>query len=262
MKRLVLLPLLFVAAGCDSGDKAYNGYVEGEYVYIAPTTAGLLESLFVVRGQQVEEGADLFALDRTALAATLATAEAEAVQAEAIFTNASREYVRAQKLLPAEAISKSDFDARLAAYETSKAGLQVAAQKVTQTKKQLADSAPKAPVAGRVEDTYFLVGEYVAAGAPVVSLLPPGNVKVRFFVPQAELSRFELGRKVSIRCDGCGKAVAGKISYIASQSEYTPPVIYSVGSRDKLVFRVEAMPDAFSPALRPGLPVDVVREAR
>ncbi len=259
MKRYVCL-ILLIAAGCKPAPKAYNGYVEGEFLYIAPTTAGVLQTLSVSRGQQVDQGDDLFALDQTSLNASLSSAEAEVVQAKTAFANASVELSRAKQLLANDAVSRSDFDARKAAYDTAKAGLNMAAQKVTQIKKQLVDSAPKAAASGSVEDTYFHPGEYVAAGSPVVSLLPPENIRIRFFVPQANLPMFVLGTPVTISCDGCEKPIKAKISYIASQSEYTPPVIYSVESRDKLVFRVEAKSEAFAPVLRPGLPVDIVRD--
>ncbi|MDD4616557.1 MAG: efflux RND transporter periplasmic adaptor subunit [Alphaproteobacteria bacterium] len=261
MKRCVCL-ILLLAASCKPASNAYNGYVEGEFLYIAPTTPGILQTLSVARGQQVKEGDDLFALDQTGLQASLSAADAEAVQTKTSFANAASEFTRAKKLLKGGAVSQSDFDARKAAYDNAKAGLNVARQKVTQIKKQLVDSAPKAPASSVIEDTYFLAGEYVSAGSPVVSLLPPGNVKIRFFVPQAKLPLFALGSPVTISCDGCAKPVKAKISYISSQSEYTPPVIYSVGSRDKLVFRVEAKPDEFDAGLRPGLPVDILRDTQ
>jgi HlyD family secretion protein len=261
MKRRVLLALLFCVAGCEAREDVFNGYVEGEYLYIAPTTPGILQTLAVVRGQSVKEGDDLFALDKTSLSASLAAAEAEAVQAKANYTNAAIEYKRTKELVASAAASQSDFDARRAAFERGKAGLQVAAQRVAQIKKQLEEAAPKAPSGGSIEDTYFHAGEFVGSGAPVISLLPPGNVKIRFFVPQARLPLFPMGKAVTIRCDGCAAPVTAKISYISSQSEYTPPVIYSVGSRDKLVFRLEATPEVFAPALRPGLPVDIERVA-
>jgi HlyD family secretion protein len=115
-----------------------------------------------------------------------------------------------------------------------------------------------ATVSGTVSDTLFVRGEWVPAGAPVVSVLPPGNVKVRFFVPQPRLGSIKLGQKVTLACDGCGAAVDADIAFIATQAEFTPPVIYSKDSRAKLVFLVEARP---SPAdalkLHPGQPVDV-----
>jgi HlyD family secretion protein len=113
-------------------------------------------------------------------------------------------------------------------------------------------------VGGTVTDTLFARGEWVPAGAPVVSLLPPANVKVRFFVPEPRLGGVKVGQKVSLACDGCPAAVAATITYIAPQAEFTPPVIYSKENRAKLVFLVEAKPAAADASkLHPGQPVDV-----
>ena len=119
-----------------------------------------------------------------------------------------------------------------------------------------------APVAGQVADTYFRVGEWVAAGQPVVSLLPAGAVKARFFVPESGLASLAAGQAVTLHCDGCGAPIAARISFIATQAEYTPPVIYSNTQRTRLVFMVEARPaPADAARLRPGQPVDVQRSS-
>jgi len=115
-----------------------------------------------------------------------------------------------------------------------------------------------ATVAGMVSDTLFTKGEFVPAGSPVVSLLPAANVKVRFFVPEAKLGAVKVGQKVSLACDGCAGAIEATISFIASQAEYTPPVIYSKDNRAKMVFLVEARPAPQEAVkLHPGQPVDV-----
>ena len=115
-----------------------------------------------------------------------------------------------------------------------------------------------ATVGGKVTDTLFARGEWVPAGAPVVAVLPPANVKVRFFVPEPRLGAIKVGQKVSLACDGCPAAVPATISYVAPQAEFTPPVIYSKDNRAKLVFLVEAKPAAADgPKLHPGQPVDV-----
>jgi HlyD family secretion protein len=112
--------------------------------------------------------------------------------------------------------------------------------------------------AGLVVDTLFREGEWVPAGSPVVRMLPPANVKVRFFVPQAIAGALEPGRKVALHCDGCEADVPAVVSYIASEPEYTPPVIYSNETRAKLVFMVEARPALENAQrLRPGQPVAV-----
>ena len=113
-------------------------------------------------------------------------------------------------------------------------------------------------VAGTVTDTLFVRGEWVPAGAPVIALLPPANVKVRFFVSEASLGALRLGQPVEVSCDGCDAPIAAKVTFIAPQAEYTPPVIYSKESRAKLVFLIEARPASENaPKLHPGQPVDV-----
>jgi HlyD family secretion protein len=91
-----------------------------------------------------------------------------------------------------------------------------------------------------------------------VSLLPPGNIKVRFFVPEKMVGRLKIGQAASVHCDGCAKEVAAQITYISPQSEFTPPVIYSNETRAKLVFLIEARPKIDDATLLPpGQPVEV-----
>jgi HlyD family secretion protein len=123
---------------------------------------------------------------------------------------------------------------------------------------RLDQKAVKATRAGRVYDTLYREGEWVAAGAPVVRMLPPANVKVRFFVPQTVVGSLATGRALSIQCDGCGADIAAAITYISNEAEFTPPIIYSNETRSKLVFMVEARPSADAAAkLHPGQPVSV-----
>ncbi|MEM7517812.1 MAG: HlyD family efflux transporter periplasmic adaptor subunit, partial [Planctomycetota bacterium] len=123
---------------------------------------------------------------------------------------------------------------------------------------KLGEKTATAASAGWIQDTLYRAGEYVPAARPVVSLLPPENVKVRFFVPQDILPTLSLGDRVDIRFDGMENPVRAEISFLSSEAEFTPPVIYSQDSRTKLVFLVEATPDPSAVnALRPGQPVDV-----
>ena len=153
--------------------------------------------------------------------------------------------------------------ARLPAREderTSARALAAAAQSgQAQTDWQLQQTAQRAPSTGLVTDVFYRPGEWVAAGQPVLSLLPPVNRKARFFVPEAALGSLKLGQNVQIHCDGCGADITAQISYIAPQAEYTPPVIYSNEQRGKLVFMIEARPVKAEDAqrLHPGQPLDV-----
>jgi HlyD family secretion protein len=120
-----------------------------------------------------------------------------------------------------------------------------------------------APLNALVYDVLFRIGEWVAAGAPVVALLPDGAVKVRFFVPQSMLSGIAIGQRVNVGCDGCPAGMSATIAYISPQAEFTPPVIYSNENRGKLVFMVEALPDNDAArTLKPGQPLDIRFAAR
>jgi HlyD family secretion protein len=115
----------------------------------------------------------------------------------------------------------------------------------------------RAPAGGRIERVYFQQGEWAGANQPVVSLLPDARVKLRFYVPERQVAAYRPGVSVRFRCDGCGSAErSAVINYVSPRPEFTPPIIYSRESRDRLVFLVEARPH--DPAsLTPGLPVDV-----
>jgi len=119
----------------------------------------------------------------------------------------------------------------------------------------LAERSIQARVAGTVQDIYFRAGEYATA-APVISILPPQNVFIRFFVPEEDLVNLSLGDEVQIGCDGCPENITANISFISAEVEFTPPIIYSVNNRQKLVFKAEASLPRDLP-LHPGLPVDV-----
>ncbi len=138
--------------------------------------------------------------------------------------------------------------------EAAQAEMAAAKAALAQAEWRLDQKSVAAPVSGLVQDTFFVIGEWVAAGRPVASILPPGNVKARFYVPETVLSSMAIGRPIEIRCDGC-QPIAAKVSYVSSQAEYTPPVLYSKESRSKLLFLVEArLPNS---PLRPGQPLDV-----
>lgn len=123
---------------------------------------------------------------------------------------------------------------------------------------RVAQKTVDAPVAGLVQDTYYTEGEWVPAGRPVASVLPPQNVKARFYVPETALVSVAPGRTIEIRCDGCPRAYAGQVTYVSPQAEYTPPVLYSRETRAKLLYLVEArVAFAQGAELRPGQPVDV-----
>ena len=126
-----------------------------------------------------------------------------------------------------------------------------------QARKRLDDAMPGAPEDALVENTFFNPGEWVPAGTPVVSLLAPARVKLRFFVPEEDVARARMGQQVSFTCDTCPADLKATIIYVSPRAEFTPPVIYSQTARTKLVFLIEARPEAGQVKLSPGLPVTV-----
>lgn len=270
MKRLLLIPLLLLAACHQQNSDVMQGYGEADYIYLSSQEPGIVAELFVREGDQVEAGAPLFRLDpqRLSLQAQSASADrsalVQAVQAaEAQAALAARNYTRSAELFQRGFLPRARLDADRAARDSASADLDRARQQLTSAGAQsglaqtrLGDLNGAAPIAGAIEQIYHRPGEVVAAGAPIVSLLAPANMKVRFFAPEALLARLQVGAAVSISCDGCDAALTARISFVAAEPQFTPPVIYSVDQREKLVYLVEARLDAPS-AIRPGVPVDV-----
>ena len=152
--------------------------------------------------------------------------------------------------------------ARLAAREDTRVAAQadIAAghAELDQAKWKLDQKTIAATAAARVEDTLYRPGEWIPAGSPVVSLLAPDAIKIRFFVPQTALAAISVGSEVRVSCDGCGQPIAATVGFVSATAEFTPPVLYSRDQRAKLVFLVEARArPADAPRLHPGQPVDV-----
>jgi HlyD family secretion protein len=140
----------------------------------------------------------------------------------------------------------------------AKAEVEAARAALEQADWQLSQKTVPAPVSGLVQDTFYVVGEWVPGGKPVVSILPPANIKLRFFVPETMVGAIHVGQRVSVHCDGCAAPVKAAVSFVSTEPEYTPPVIYSRESRAKLVFLIEARPSIEDAVrLKPGQPVDV-----
>lgn len=210
-----------------------------------------------------------------ALRARLAEAQARLTRAEADFVRvmplveeglegrgrgdaliAERNGARASVEALRKDIRVAELAARPEAREAATAATEGASAALERADYQLEQRTTRARTDGRVETILLDRGEYATPGAPVLALLPDDALKVRFFVPQARLPEIALGGLVSVASDGTDRAVDAVISYIATEAEFTPPVIFSRNERQKFVFLVEATlpPDT---SLRPGLPVDV-----
>jgi HlyD family secretion protein len=242
LQALCALFVALLVGGCQEKPKTHQGWIEADLVFVGPDEAGRIQTLAVSQGDRVEKNAPLLSLDAD-------LQESEVVSANAAFVNAQQTFDRLERLVKTGAGTQRDFDAAQATLRDTQARLNAA-------KTRLARRKLASPVTGVVEQVYFRPGELVPAGKPVLALLPPENLKVRFFVPQALLPTLNIGDEVQVRCDGCAGDLTAKISFIARSAEYTPPVIYSLEERSKLVFLVEARPN--KPAsLRVGQPADI-----
>lgn len=307
----MMAALALLCVGCSGRHpETYQGYVEGEFVYLSSSQPGHLEHLAVSRGAQVLAGAPLFTLEaveeqaaqrqaREQLAAAeaqladlqtgkrppeVAVTRAQLLQAQVSAQKSALQRQRDEAQYRAGGISQEQLEASRAQSESDAARvrelqsqvdvarlpgreqqLRAQADQVQATRAALAQAdwrleqkSVAAPKAGLVYDTLYREGEWIAAGDPVVRMLPPANIKVRFFVPETRLGSLRLGGQVSLHCDLCPSEVPAIISYISSEAEYTPPVIYSNETRSKLVYMIEARPAvADAPKLHPGQPLQV-----
>ncbi len=156
-------------------------------------------------------------------------------------------------------VATARLPARPDEIRATEADARAASEALAQADWRLGQRAIASPVTGRVNDTYYVKGDWVPAGVPVASVLPPANIKVRFFVPEPTLARTRPGLAVSVSCDGCGAAISATVDFISDRAEFTPPVLYSRDNRAKLVYLVEArVTPADAARLHPGQPVDVV----
>jgi HlyD family secretion protein len=264
------LALLFLLSACDGKqDNAWLGYGEGDYAYISAPQPGWVTQMKVERGQFVRRGQLLFVLDSTQQQAGRDQAVAAVTQARASLAQERSNLAYARIALDRqESLAKNgagtpaDRDVAYNNYQQSVARIAQLEAQITQNSATFAGAAYGlsqrqivAQTEGPVQDIYFREGEYVPGATPVLSVLPPANIYVRFFVPEPEFNHVHLGQKVRISCDGC-KDMVGKVTFIANREEFTPPVIFSVGNREKLVFKVEARADGGLP-LHSGQPVEV-----
>lgn len=311
MSFLCTLPVIAsLVPGCAPPAPLAVGYVEGEYVLLAPNDIADVLTVGVRRGERVAAGqvvAELESEDaRIAVAQAsaaldqakaqladlklgkrpeeIAVIEATLASAEAQARAAARDLARTTDLVKRGAATPAALDTAQtaleladAAVEQAKANVAVAhlpareetiraaenqvrqSEAALETAKwRLSKRSIVAQVAGRIGDVIRNPGDVAGPSAPVLSLLPDGAVKLKLYVGEGQFSGIEVGRKLAVRCDGCPDDLTAGVSYISPEPEFTPPVIYSLERRQKLVYLIEARPEANAEALQPGQLVDVV----
>jgi HlyD family secretion protein len=247
-KLFAVLALTTALAGCNQKkDPGFQGWVEADMIFVSPDESGRVTKLNVREGDEVKTGAQLYSVDDD-------LQKADLNQNNATLANAQQTYDRANSLRGTGAGTQANLDSAVSA-------LRVAEARVVTSQTRLARRSGFAPVAGTIQQIYFREGEMVPEKRPVLSIMPPGNMKLRFFVPEAELPKLAIGDEVKVTCDNCAADLTAKIYFIATSAEYTPPVIYSLDERNKLVYLIQARPSR-PDVLRVGQPISIYLNAK
>ena len=306
---LCSLKLMASLLGCPASDVLAVGYVEGDYVRLAPVSVAELVEIAVRQGDRVEAGQVVARQERADAEIALAEAEAARDEAEAELANlregsrpeeiavteaaleaaqvrlgeAQRQAERQTALARRDVVSQANLDTAIAERDTAQTEVkqlhaQLAVERLPARQQLVAAAESRlagaeaavndarwhldkrtltAPVDGEVTDVFRRVGEIAGPTDPVVSILPDGAWKLVVFVGETAVAGLAPGTLLAVRCDGCPDGLTATVTYVSDEPEFTPPVIYSVENRQKLVYRVEARPGPDARALRPGQIVDV-----
>ncbi|QPC89893.1 HlyD family secretion protein [Mesorhizobium sp. INR15] len=310
MSFLCSIPLAaHLFSSCASAAPLAVGYVEGDYVLLAPIEVAQVETVVVKRGDRVAPGATVVTLESADAKIAIAQAEAALAQAQAQLADlqvgkrpeeiavlraevdmtkaqaadVKRKFDRASDLFKRGAGTQADFDTASATLETANAqvgqadanlavgGLPARPETIKaadnqvkqaqaaleQAQWRLSKRVLAAPSPGRVNDVIRNPGDTAGPTAPVISILPDGAVKLSVYIPESAFASVKVGTLLGVHCDGCGPDVKARVSYVSPDPEFTPPVIYSLENRQKLVYLVEARPEGDASVLQPGQIVDV-----
>jgi HlyD family secretion protein len=248
LRVLAALALTAVVAGCDQArDPGYQGWVEADMIFVSPDEFGRITKLNVREGDEVKAGQPLYSVDDD-------MQQADLNQNKATLANAQQSYDRAASLSKTGSGTQANLDAAVSA-------LRVAEARVVTSQTRVARRIGFAPIDGTVQQIYFREGETVPPQRPVLSIMPPGNMKLRFYVPETDLPKLSIGDEVRVTCDNCSADLTARIYFISTMAEYTPPVIYSLDERNKLVYLIQARPSR-PDALRVGQPISVYLNAK
>lgn len=307
-----LMASLFSA--CASAAPLAVGYVEGEFVLLAPIDVAKVETVAVRRGDRVEPGEKVAELERDDAVITVSQAEAALAQAKAQLADlqqgkrpdeiaaleatlhaakatadeARRVLTRVQGLVQKGVSTQAQLDdaetqvkladgrvgeaeanlavghlpARQETITAAKNQVKQASAALDEARWKLSKRSITAPAPGRIDDVIRYPGDLAGPTSPVLSMLPDGAVKLKVYVPEPNFSALKIGTELDVRCDGCPPGLMAKVSYVSPDPEFTPPVIYSLETRQKLVYLVEARPDDGATWLQPGQIVDVTLAQR
>jgi HlyD family secretion protein len=296
-------------AACGEPAPLAVGYVEGEYVRLAPIENAQVRIVNVRRGDMVEAGQPLVLLENTdaeiavvqadaalaqakaqladlqqgkrpqeiaVLEAALRSAQAEAEEARRVFdrtqdlfsrgiaTQADLDKAATRVTMAEAAVGRAEADLKVARLPAREEAISGAEHQVEQTQAALEQARWRlskrtitAPESGRISDVIRNPGDLSGPSAPVISMLPDGAMKLKLYVPEEKFSTIRIGDRLAVSCDGCPDDLTALVSYASPEPEFTPPVIYSLETRQKLSHLIEARPEGDAAPLKPGQIVDV-----
>lgn len=215
-----------------------TGSVEADQYQITPALAGRITSVKVVEGDTVTKGQLLAQLDSTAMKLQLEQAKQGVIAAKAALTNARNDGTSA------------DESAAKAKVAQAKAAVKLAEVQLDYTK-------VSAPRDGVITSVVANTGQNAAPGKTLLTMIDPANLFVRVFVPEPQIGSVQIGQRAEIRTDSVADPFAGKVSFIASQSEFTPNTVQTKDQRVKLVYEVRVKVSSTTESLKAGMPVDV-----
>lgn len=256
-KKFILL-ILLILTGCNDKNQKILGYIESDYYYISSTISGIIEETYVTDGQEIKKGTPLIKIDNFDFLIEENNIKAQIEESIILLSHYQKDYEDAIILFDKKSISENDLKKAEDQYINNKTKLILLKNNLKIIQKKIKDLSPSSLIDGYVDKIFYLKGEFVSSGKPILTLFDPKKIKIIFFVPQDKIQAIKIGKEIKFKTDACDKELLAKISFISNELEYTPPVIFSTESRKKLVFMVEAKYENYTDSLRPGQPIEVI----
>jgi len=288
MKPIFFILVIFILSCSDNQDNSYKyfGRMEAETIVLSSKQAAEIDSVFVSEGQLVKKGQLLAKLDSERLLLQLDILDAKVAELKANTASiaAQKKQVNVQLSLVIKNLEKTKrmvgkgaateleldnltsqkdvLEAKLLALNSqfsvieSKQEQQLATSAMTHI--SIKDAQITAPVDATVLSKYHSAYENAAPGMPLFELADLSELKATIYVPMEDIARVKIGQNSEIYVEGIEEPLDGKVSWIASESEFTPKTILTKETRSTLVYAVEIMVGNIDGFLKIGMPVDVV----
>jgi len=265
-----------------------NGRLESDEIDIATKFAGRIAELFVDEGDFVKAGQVLARMDTRDLEASLRKSEAQVRQAQHALDEAkanlaqqqsqlvlaNQEFARTKNLEQRGVATKELLDQRQQQVDVATAAVNAANSRIFESQHALeaathdvelyqvniADNSLRAPRDGRIQYRLANVGEVLAAGGKVFTMLDVSNVYMDVYLPTADAGKAKIGDSARIVLDARPDlAIPAKVTFVSAQAEFTPKPVETKSEREKLMFRVRVRVDpgilrAHADAVKSGVP--------